>query len=102
MNSPLINTIWFSEKRKNLLLFLKEGAKDIEDIKTSFNVTSRSVVPSIKELKNQNIVVEENGLYELSNIGELIVENMQDLLNIALLVANNPEYWENRDLSSIP
>ena len=102
MQSSLINIIWLSEKRRKLLLYLKEGPKNIEEIKASFSVTSRFIVPEIKKLIKKDIIIEENELYSLSNIGELITENMQSLLNTENLIEQNNDYWENNDLSSIP
>jgi predicted transcriptional regulator len=53
MSSSLCDTIWLSEKRKNLLLLLMEGPRDIEQIKTSLNVTAKAMMPQIKILKKQ-------------------------------------------------
>ncbi len=48
----MCDTIWLSEKKKkNLLLLLMEGPRNIEQIKTSLNVTSKAMMPQIKILK---------------------------------------------------
>jgi predicted transcriptional regulator len=48
MVASLSDTVWLSEKRLNLLLLLMEGPRDIDQIKTSLNVTSRGMMPQIK------------------------------------------------------
>lgn len=102
MKSSLSDTIWLSEKRKRLLLLLMEGPRDIEQIKKALNVTSKSMMPQIKILMDHNLIQEEDRVYSLSNIGKIIVDNMNPLLNTIEVIEENPEYWATRDLSPIP
>lgn len=102
MSSSLCDTIWLSEKRKNLLLLLMEGPRDIEQIKTSLNVNSKSMMPQIKILKKQGLIFQKGDAYELSNIGELVVGNMLPLMNTLEVIEENKEYWGSRDTSAIP
>lgn len=98
----MCDTIWLSEKRKNLLLLLMEGPRDIEQIKTSLNVTSKAMMPQIKILKKQGLVLQKENTYMLSDIGKLVVGNMLPLLNTLEVLEENKEYWTSRDTSVIP
>lgn len=98
----MCDTIWLSEKRKNLLLLLMEGPRDIEQIKTSLNVTSKAMMPQIKILKKQGLVFQKENTYMLSEIGKLVVGNMLPLLNTLEVLEENKEYWTSRDISVIP
>jgi len=98
----LCDTIWLSEKRKNLLLLLMEGPRDIEQIKTSLNVTSKAMMPQIKILQKQGLVIQKENTYMLSEIGKLVVGNMLPLLNTLEVLEENKEYWTSRDTSVIP
>ncbi len=102
MSSSLCDTIWLSEKRKNLLLLLVEGPRDIEQIKTSLNVTSKAMMPQIKILKKQGLVLQKGDIYILSEIGKLVVGNMLPLLNTLEVIEENKEYWASRKTSVIP
>lgn len=102
MSSSLCDTIWLSEKRKNLLLLLLEGPRDIEQIKTSLNVTSKAMMPQIKILKKQGLILQKEDTYALSEIGKLVVGNMLPLLNTLEVIEENKEYWTSRDTSAIP
>lgn len=102
MSSTLCDTLWLSEKRKNLLLLLMEGPRDIDQIKTSLNVTSKAMMPQIKILRKQELILQTDGLYELSEIGRLIVGNMLPLINTMDVIEENREYWASRDLCIIP
>ncbi|MBP2029796.1 putative transcriptional regulator [Methanohalophilus levihalophilus] len=102
MAASLSDTVWLSEKRLNLLLLLMEGPRDIDQIKTSLNVTSRGMMPQIKKLKEKYLIVEDGGSYKLSNIGDLVIKKVLPLLNTLSMVSQNREYWEQRDLDILP
>lgn len=102
MRYSLINIVWYSEKRKNILLLLKEGPRDIDRIKTSLNETSRSIMPQIKKLLQKRLIILDGENYRLSEIGELIVDNMNPLLNTMRVIEENKDFWITRDLSVLP
>lgn len=102
MGLSLCDTIWLSDKRKNLLLLLMEGPRSIEQIKTSLNVTSKAMMPQIKILKKQGLVLHKDGTYTLSDIGKLIIGNMLPLLNTLEVIEENKEYWASRETDIIP
>jgi predicted transcriptional regulator len=79
-----------------------EGPRDIEQIKTSLNVTSKAMMPQIKILKKQGLVIQKGDTYTLSEIGKLVVGNMLPLLNTLEVLEENKEYWASRDTSVIP
>lgn len=79
-----------------------EGPRNIEQIKTSLNVTSKAMMPQIKILKKQGLVLQKENTYMLSEIGKLVVGNMLPLLNTLEVLEENKEYWTSRDTSVIP
>jgi predicted transcriptional regulator len=102
MNNSLIDIIFNSEKRKNVLLLLMEGEKSREEIKTSLNVSSTALIPQIKKLKENGLVIQNGDYYILTNMGKVLVANMLPLLNAVEVFEENSHYWKNRDLSGIP
>jgi predicted transcriptional regulator len=102
MKTSLVNTVWYSEKRKNLLLLLSEGERDLEQIKKSLNVTTRSIMPQIKTLKNQNLIKQEQENFSLTTIGNIIVDNMLPFLDTSRIVEENKDFWTSRDFDAIP
>lgn len=102
MDPFLLNLIFLSEKRKDLLLFLKNSPKGMEEIKEALSVTPTSILPQIKKLKEEQLVFQKDKNYELSVIGKVIVEKMEPLLNTFKLFEGNFEYWSERDLQGIP
>lgn len=103
--SCLIKTIFLSEKRKNVLvLLLKEGPKNIDEIKEALDFNSSALMPQIKKLLKWDLVTYDpiEDVYKLSDMGVLIVEKIEEFLNLINIYVENHEYWETRDLSEIP
>ncbi|MDD3041656.1 MAG: winged helix-turn-helix domain-containing protein [Methanosarcinaceae archaeon] len=86
------------------MLLLKTGAKNIDEIKSELNVNSSALMPQMKKLLKWDLVTydSEEEVYNLSDMGALIVEKLEGFLNIINIYAENHEYWETRDLSEIP
>ena len=77
----LIELIFLSDKRKQLLLFLKSGPKNMDEITEALQAASTSILPQIKKLKDMSLVVQVDKIYTLSPIGKVLVEKMQPLIS---------------------
>jgi predicted transcriptional regulator len=97
-----IDTIFFSDKRKNLLLFLKNGPKTIEEIKTELEVSSSPIMAQIRILLKDGLLVQKEDSYELSVKGKLIVPKMEPLLSTFRVFDENHDYWARQDLRTLP
>ncbi len=101
--SSLLDTIFLSEKRKNLLLLLKEeGPKSSEDIKDVLDFPWKSITPQIKKLTEWGLVLEDHGIYSLSDMGAVIASNAEFFLNTLLVYEENLDFWSDHDVSPIP
>jgi len=98
----LLELIFLSDKRKQLLLFLKDGPKNMDEIKGVLDVTSTAILPQIKKLKEKSLIIQEDKNYRLSLIGKVLVEKMQPLVTLIDVFEENFEYWAERDLQGIP
>jgi predicted transcriptional regulator len=102
MESSLMNAVWFSDKRRKLLLFLLKGRKDPEEIKKAFGVSWRSLILPLKELKEEELIINHNGSYELSSIGKMLAENVRPIDRILNLFEGSTDYWTDRDFKGVP
>lgn len=75
MQSPMIDTIMLSEKRRSILLLLIEGSKSSEEIKNSLGGNWRLLKQPMKELKEEGFIVQDDSTYSLTNIGKIMLEN---------------------------
>ncbi|WP_048129508.1 MULTISPECIES: winged helix-turn-helix domain-containing protein [unclassified Methanosarcina] len=102
-SSSLLDAIFLSEKRKNLLMLLKEeGPKSSDEIKNAFDFPWKSMIPQIKKLVDLDLVIYTDGVYSLSEMGVVIVTNVQFLLNTLKIYDDNRAFWSEHDLSPIP
>jgi len=102
MNSNLLDLILFSEKRKDFLMLLKEGPKNIEEILEKLQESRTALLPQIKKLKEDNLVIHEGEMYRLSAIGEIIAGKMQPLLDTLDVFEKDPRFWADRKMAPIP
>lgn len=101
--SSLLDTIFLSEKRKSLLLLLKEeGPKSSEDIKDVLDFPWKSITPQIKKLSDWGLVLEDHGIYSLSDMGAVIAWNADFFLNTLSVYEENLDFWSDHDISPIP
>lgn len=103
MSSSLLETVFLSEKRKNLLLLLnKEGPKSSDDIKKELKFPWKSMIPQIKKLMDWGLLIQEDRMYALSDMGKIIATNAQFFLNTLATYEENRDFWSEHDLTSIP
>lgn len=102
MEKELIDLLFLSEKRKDLLLLLKDGEMSIDEIKNTLPFKPTALLPQLKKLKDEQLVIEEEKNYRLSEIGKIMVEKMEALLNILAVIEENEEFWQERNLNEVP
>lgn len=99
----VLGALLLSEKRRDMLTYLLDGPRTLEEIKQDLDVTTSGVRPQIKILKERNFV-EEYGDREfcLTALGRLLAVNMVPLMETVDVVERHEEFWETHDLSAIP
>lgn len=102
MKKSLIDVLFMSEKRKGVLLLLKDGTKQMEDILKSLDTTRQALLPQIKILEEHNLLSKSNDNYELTTIGKLIVDDMAPLVDIIEVLDIDIDYWGTSKLDFIP
>jgi predicted transcriptional regulator len=102
MNHQLLELIFLSEKRKDLLLFLNEGPKSISEIKESLNVGLVAILPQLKKLRENSLILKTDDVYSLSPLGIAVTGRMQPIMDVLNLFGSNYEYWANHAVESIP
>ncbi|MCC7576096.1 MAG: winged helix-turn-helix domain-containing protein [Methanomethylovorans sp.] len=102
MRRSLLEIVFLSDKRKNLLLLLRDGSRRMEEILEVLDVTRHALLPQIKILSEHSLVIKEKDECRLSEIGEIVVEDMVPLIGTLNVLEKNYDYWTEHDLSSIP
>jgi predicted transcriptional regulator len=102
MKKPLLEVVFASEKRKQVLLLLHSEAKEMEELLKALGTTRTALLPQMKILEKHYLVSHEKDIYELTNIGKLIVKEIAPLINTADALDVDIDYWGTRNLSFIP
>ncbi len=102
MNSPLLELIFLSKKRKDLLLFLKEGPKNIEEIKEYLDASAVAVLPQLKKLKDDSLVFKTEDSYVLSPLGIAVAGRMQAMVSLLNVFGNHYGFWASHTVECIP
>jgi len=100
--SGIIDLIFYSEKRKEILILLAKGPKSIDEIKKRVNGDTFSIMPQLKKLKDMDIIVQKGDIYELSDIGKIIGEKIMPLTDLFQVFEGNNNYWSRHDRRPIP
>ena len=102
MKMQLVNLLLLSDKRKNFLLLLEDGPKNIDEILDLLKMSRISLLPQIKILKEEGLILQQGDLYELSIIGNILIKKARPLLDAASTFEENDFFWGQRKLDSIP
>lgn len=102
MKTKLLDLLISSEKRKNLLILLREGPKNLADIRESLNVTSSGVIPQIRMLEQRNLISQYEKGYVLTDTGRLLSNYLYPLVKIVDIIEENEDYWNTHDFTVIP
>jgi predicted transcriptional regulator len=102
MDGSILETIFLSKNRTDILLFLKNGPKTIEEIKESLNLSSVTVLPHLKKLRDNFLILKNGNTYSLSPLGIATVSKMQPMADLLDIFGTHYNYWKNHAIECIP
>lgn len=102
MTQSLVDVIFASEKRKNTLLLLQDGPKKMEFFLTSLSTTRQSLLPQIRILEDHYLIRHFRDIYELTDIGKIIVNDMKSLVDKIGVFDTDIDYWGSHKFEFIP
>ncbi|MCG8514488.1 MAG: hypothetical protein MI740_10120, partial [Halanaerobiales bacterium] len=102
IKKSLVDVVFASEKRKNMLLLLHDGPKEMDFILESLEVRRQALLPQIKILEDYHLLSRVHDTYKLTVIGRLVVDKIKPLQDIINVFDNDINYWGTRKLDQIP
>jgi len=100
--SDLIAIVTTSEKRKRLLILLRHGPRSWDEIKTQLNVTASGMLPQIKILEDEGLIIKVGGLFRLTDLGHLVVYHFEPLDKILTVIDQQKKFWQEHDIEALP
>lgn len=99
--SPYRPALYVPEEKRPFAPAQKWG-KTIEEIIDTLNVNPTGMLPQIKKLKDEHLVLQEDREYRLTPLADILVEKMEPLLDTLQVIEENAGYWQERDLTALP
>ncbi|MCX6683337.1 MAG: transcriptional regulator, partial [Methanoregula sp.] len=100
--ADLLNVIISSEKRRNHLILLKNGQQTWDEIKTQLNVTATGMLPQIRILEEQGLIVREGKVYSLTELGRLVVHYLEPFDKTLMVIDSQKKFWQEHDIGALP
>ncbi|WP_321418098.1 winged helix-turn-helix domain-containing protein [uncultured Methanomethylovorans sp.] len=102
MRKALIDVLFASDQRKEVLLLLQEETKETENLLTSLKTTRKKLLSQMKVLEEHHLVSHYDDSYELTAIGKLVVDEIVPLLDKIEVLDTDIDYWGTRKLDFVP
>lgn len=102
MKKSIVEVLLASEKRRNVLLLLRDGPKEMEIFLKSLKTSRVALLPQMKILKQYHLISKYGDTYELTTLGKLIVEEMIRFLRTTNTFGENHEYFGTHYIDFIP
>ena len=102
MKKPLLDVLFASEKRKQVILQLKDGAKEMEDILSTLDTTRNALLPQIRMLEEHYLVSHSQDAYELTILGKMVADQITPLIDTVETFDSDIEYWGTHNIDFLP
>lgn len=102
MKKPIVAVLLSSEKRKNVLLLLLDGPKEMETLIQSLKTNRTALLPQLRILRESHLISKYGDTYNLTTLGTLIVEEMLVFLRTTNMFGENRDYFGTHFIDFIP
>jgi len=102
MHLTLNEIICLSEKRRNIMFILEKKGCTLDEIVEKMGVPAHSFMPQLKTLRDEGIIVFKDGIFHLTTVGQILVQNMGPVFETIQILDRDKKYWFDRNLSVIP
>lgn len=88
--------------RAKTMLCLKDGPKTAADLESLIGIRSSTILHSIKEMREEDLIRKTDRGYALTNIGNIQVHLLDDLVCSIIALDMYRDFWLNHEIGSIP
>ncbi|MFA5332223.1 MAG: winged helix-turn-helix domain-containing protein [Methanoregula sp.] len=100
--NDLLQVVYASDKRRNLLIYLRDGPKEWDEIKHVLKVTSTGMLPQVKILEEAHLIEKNGKVYALTALGRIISENLAPFLDTLDTLERYTKFWQEHDIGILP
>lgn len=102
VKKDLVDVLFASEKRKNVLLLLKDGPQEMDTILANLKTIRQALLPQMKILKEHDLLYQTDDTYRLTSTGQLIVDEMKPFLDTIEIIDKYGHYFTTHNVDLLP
>ncbi|MCC7577226.1 MAG: winged helix-turn-helix domain-containing protein [Methanomethylovorans sp.] len=102
MKKALLDVIFVSERRMNVLLMLQDGPQEMGSIIEHLSTTRTALLPQMKILKDHKLIYRSGDIYGLKSTGKMMAAKMKTFLATVEVLEKNNNYLATHRMDSIP
>jgi len=99
---PELKAFTRSAVRMKVLLNLLEGEKNVGKLEKELGIRASTILHSIKEMIEEDIMAKAGQGYALTNIGRIQALILDDLVSTIVTLDQHQDFWLTHDISGIP
>jgi predicted transcriptional regulator len=101
-NYKLIQSIFSSRLKVQILLSVIAGPKQLSELRDVTGSTSQALIPKIRSLERLSLIEQRDHGYMITPVGRILVTKIGDLVLTLGELMQHREFWANHDIEGIP
>ena len=98
----LIQSIFSSRLKSQILLSVVEGPKQLSELRDVTGSTSQAIIPKIRSLERLSLIEPCDHGYGITPIGRILATKIGDLVMTIGELMQHREFWATHDIEGIP
>jgi predicted transcriptional regulator len=101
-HQKIIHSVYSSRLKVQILLALLNSRSSLSELRKITGSTSQALIPKIRSLECQMLILSENYLFSLTPLGRAVADNIANYVHIMAGIDQHQEFWRTHDLSGLP
>jgi predicted transcriptional regulator len=101
-NYKLIQSIYSSRLKIQILLSLAGGNKLLSDLREVTGSTSQALIPKIRSLERLSLIQSIEHGYTLTPLGKIAISKIEDFISTMAELNKHRDFWISHDIDGIP
>jgi predicted transcriptional regulator len=98
----LVQSIYTSRLKIQILLSLSDGTKSLADLREVTGSTSQALIPKIRGLERLSLIESGERGYVLTPLGKVVTTKIEDFIVTVTEIHQHQAFWISHDVSGIP
>ncbi|MGB9176984.1 MAG: transcriptional regulator FilR1 domain-containing protein [Methanoregula sp.] len=101
-NYKLIQTIYSSRLKIQILLSVARNPKTLSELREITGSTSQAIIPKIRRLEGLSLIEQVNHRYAITPVGRILVTKIEEFVMTIGEIMKHREFWATHDIEGIP